>query len=375
MWTYKSEVKVSTGYEDVLPTLKTYTKEKFERANELEKEIMIEEVFEIYRKKNIFPIQYFNDEGIASEIKKCIDKDVNCDGNILALRFNQGGAVCRYLFPNLHEVECKGTTNNSLINRFMDDHKLKRAIKLSLSIKNSVTPSEIRAALELIGGNVATNFKPMNAKALYELYVPNGGIIYDFAAGFGGRMLGALSSKNNYKYIAVEPNSRTYDGLLKLGEYIESVTGRRNSFQVFKVGSENFKLKKKNFVDFAFSSPPYFNLEKYSDEETQCYNKYNEIDEWLEKYVRPTIKNIYDILKDNGKYAVNIADFKIGNKEIAFVEDWIRISEEEGFEHINTISMKLVTRKGKGNNNPDKKEGIFVFTKKRTQGQTKNQII
>ena len=362
-WNYKSETKVSTGYEDVLPILKTYTSEKFAIATESEKEAMIEEVFKIYREKNIFPIQYFNEEGVKSEIKKCIDKDVKCDGNTLALRFNQGGALCRYLFPNLHEVECKGATNNSPIARFMDDHKLKRAIKLSLSIKNSVTPSEIRTALELIGGNVATNFKPMNAKALYELYTPKNGVIYDFAGGFGGRMLGALSSKNNYKYIAVEPNTETYENLLNLGKHIESVTGREKSFQIFKIGSEEFKLKTKNFVDFAFSSPPYFNLEKYSDEETQCYNKYNEVDSWLEGYVRPTIKNIYNVLKNDGKYAVNIADFKVGSKEIAFVDEWIRISEEEGFKLINTMSMKLVVRKGVGHNKTDKKEGIFVFEK------------
>ena len=154
----------------------------------------------------------------------------------------------------------------------------------------------------------------MNAKALYEYYVPKNGIIYDFAGGFGGRMLGALSSKNEYKYIAVEPCNETYEGLLQLGEHIESVTKRNNSFEIYKIGSEDFDYGKQGFVDFAFSSPPYFNLEVYSDEETQCYNKFNELDLWLEGYVRPTIRNIYKLLKDDGKYAVNIADFKFRNK-------------------------------------------------------------
>lgn len=363
-WNYESKTKVSNGYEDVVDYLKNnYTREIYKASTEERQAEMIEEVFNIYRGRNIYPIQYFNKDGVKAEIKKCIDKDVKFDGKTLALKFNQGGAVCRFLFPNLHEVECKGATNNSMIARFNDDHKLKRAIKLSLSIKNSVTPSEIRTAMELIGGNVATNFKPMNAKALYEYYTPKNGVIYDFAGGFGGRMLGALSSKNNYKYIAVEPNTETYNNLLNLGKHIEEVTGRTKSFNVFKLGSEEFKLKKKNFVDFAFSSPPYFNLEKYSDEDTQCYNKYDEVDTWLEGYVRPTIKNIYDLLKQEGKYAVNIADFKVGNKDIAFVDEWIRISEEEGFELINTISMKLTTRKGVGHKG-DKKEGIFVFAKK-----------
>jgi len=50
-------------------------------------------------------------------------------------------------------------------------------------------------------------------------------------------MLGALSSKNNYTYIAVEPNSDTYYNLLQLGNFIENVTQRKNSFTIYKTGS------------------------------------------------------------------------------------------------------------------------------------------
>lgn len=361
-WNYQTTKKSSNGYEEVLNELKCYTKQRYQASNDEQKERMIDEVFDIYRSKNIFPITYYNNEGIKSEIKKCIDKEVKFDGQVLDFKFNQGGALCKFLFPNLHKVECKNATNNSMYERFYNDHKLKRAIKLSLSIKKSVSPSEVRSSLELIGGNVATNFKPMNAKALFEYYTPENGVIYDFASGFGGRMLGALSSKKNFKYIGVEPCSETFENLQTLGKHIESVTGRTNSYEIFKVGSEEFKYGQEECVDFAFSSPPYFNLERYSSEETQCYNKYSDIETWLEGYVRPTIKNIYKLLKKEGKYAVNIADFKVGNKQVKFVDEWIRISEEEGFKFENTIAMKLTARKGEGHGS-DKKEGIFVFSK------------
>ena len=363
-WNYKSSTMVSTGYEDVLDLMKKkYTKEIFKSLNEEEQEKMIQEVFEIYRNKNIFPIQYFNEEGIKKQIEKCINKEVLFNGEVLDFKFNQGSALCKFLFPNLQKVKTEGENSRTMYKKFYDDHLLKRAIKLSLSIKKSVTPSEIRTSMELIGGTLATNFKPMNAKALYENYVPKNGIIYDFAGGFGGRMLGALSSKNEYKYIAVEPCNETYEGLLQLGEHIESVTKRNNSFEIYKIGSEDFDYGKQGFVDFAFSSPPYFNLEVYSDEETQCYNKFNELDLWMEGYARQTIKNIYKLLKDGGKYAVNIADFKFRNKNVNFVDRWIEISEEEGFEFIDTVFMSLKARKGVGHNE-DKKEGIFVFIKK-----------
>lgn len=362
-WNYKSTEKVSNGYEDVLPVLKTYTKEKFLNASEFERSKMIEEVFNIYRSKNIFPIMYFNEEGVKAEVKKCINKKVEWDGKVLDIKANQGSALCKFIFPNLHRVECKGAKNNSMHDRFYDDHKLKRAIELALKIKNGVTPSEVRTALELIGGNVATNFKIINAKALIEKYTPEDGIVYDFAAGFGGRMLGTLSSDKNYKYLAVEPCTETYEGLLNLGQAIESVTGRTNSYHITKCGSEDKFTNRRDWVDFAFSSPPYFTLERYSDEESQCYIKYPTLEEWFEGYVKPTIQNIYDMLKPGSHYAVNIADFKVGSKEVKYVNEWIKMSLDIGFEYIENIPMKLTVRKGVGHDKEEKQEGIFVFKK------------
>ena len=364
-WNYESNKEQSTGYEEVLNKLKQYKKEDYIPLNEEGRKQMVEEVFSIYRSLNIYPITYYNDKGIGKEIQKCINKKVTFDGNVLDLKFNQGNSLCRFLFPNLSEVDVKNAKNNSMIDRFYDDHKLKRAIDFCLRFKKSVTPTEIRTALEMIGGGVATNYKPMNAKALYEKYCPESGVIYDFACGFGGRMLGALSSKNSYTYIGVEPCVETFEGLNKLGNYIEKETGRTNSYDIHCIGSEDFKGEEES-VDFAFSSPPYFNLEHYSDEPTQCYNKFLELEDWFSGFVKPTITNIYNMLKHDRYYAVNIADFNLGSKRVEYVDKWIELSKEVGFEFVKTIDMKIQTRRGVGHgeNGHNKKEGIFVFYKK-----------
>ena len=80
-------------------------------------------------------------------------------------------------------------------------------------------------------------------------------------------------------------------------EYIEKVTKRTNSYKLYNECSESLSLPKES-VDFAFSCPPYFILEKYCDEDTQSINKFPEYEQWLEFYVRPTIKNCYNALKD-----------------------------------------------------------------------------
>lgn len=366
-WNYQSLENCSTGYEDVINILKSYTKDKYTKSSEEEKQAIVNEVFNIYRSKNLFPIQYYNSDGIYAEIQKCIDKEVNFENNILDLKFNQGQSLCRFLFPNIINVVC-GNDKRTLYNKFYDDFLLKRSIMFCLNYKNTnnpITPSSLKDGLEMSGGGVPKNFSPMKAKALYERYCPKNGVIYDYACGFGGRMLGALSSKNNYKYIGVEPCMETYTYLNELGLYIEHVTDRENSFKIYCMGSEDY-LGEENSIDFAFSSPPYFNLEQYSDEITQCYNKFPTLEEWFEGYVKPTIENTYKMLKPNSYYAVNIADFKIGNNKVDFVDKWIEYAVNEGFKYIEQIYMKLQSRRGEGHdldNLRSKKEGIFIFKK------------
>ena len=362
-WNYHSKTSKSTGYEDC-KELEKYTHTYYNNLTEREKERVIDIIFNIYRSKNIFPITYYNKKGCFDEIQKCIDKNVSFENNELTFKYLQGTDLCKFLFPNLFTVQAGSQDNNSLYERFMDDHKLKRAIKLVFDMNRGkyVNSTELRNKLELIGGNVATNFHPMKAKAIYEKYCPLNGVIYDFSCGFGGRMLGALSSKNNYKYFGCEPCTDTYKNLNKLGSLIEEYTKRNNIFKIYQCGSEE-DIFESEIADFAFSSPPYFCLERYSNEDTQCYNKFPNIEDWFINYVTPTIRNIYNILKPNCYYAVNIADFNLGTKRIEYVDRWIDISKEIGFKFIETILMKVETRKGSGHAQP-KKEGIFVFQKK-----------
>lgn len=363
-WNYRSMQAVSTGYEDVLDTLKTYTQARYLNASPAEQEQMVEDVFSIYRAKNIFPIVYYNDKGVAQEIQKCINKDIKWDGQVLNLRFTQGSSLCKWFMPNMFDVVVRENPATQY-KRFYDDEGLKKAIKFCLKYDTGVKPAQVQAGLRMTS-SVATNFAPMRAKALYEHFTPANGVIYDYCMGFGGRMLGALSSKSNFTYVGTDPNTETFHNLLGLGIAIESITGRRKSFDIHCAGSETSTVINawgKHSIDFAFSSPPYFNLEQYTDEPTQCYNQYNEVNAWLEGFVRPTVRNIYTLLKPDRFYAVNIADFKIGSKMVSFVEDWKRISLEEGFTYVKNIPMKLQTRTGNRGINDNKQEGIFVFYK------------
>lgn len=186
--------------------------------------------------------------------------------------------------------------------------------------------------------------------------------------GFGGRLLGALSSKKNLRYIGCDPNSETQKHLHELGGYIEEVTGRENSFELFEKGSEEFCYGD-NTIDFAFSSPPYFDLELYSVEDTQSSMKYPTLESWLEGFVRGTIKNLYRMLKPGKFYCVNIADFTSPSGGIChFVDEWTRISEEEGFERMPNLYLGIPARAGSLEKKLGemKKENILVFKSRKS---------
>lgn len=369
-------LKEFTCYESVLEQLGTYTKERYQQTPDQ----VIEEIFNIYRSINIVPIVYYTEPGIKRAI---INLDQTAANNVeiiekdgmtvkksptIPLGNNQGQSINRFLFPNMMTAEPKGRGSNSLKDRFYDDRKLLRAIRLCFDQRDGLNlahPTAVRRALELVTGENIQNFKPLNARAIVEYLCPVlWGNVYDYSAGYGGRLLGIATSKMRYNYTGIDPNTETMGYLNYLNDLIYDTVGNRGTL-IQTVSEEHNPAEK---VDLAFSSPPYFNLEKYSDEPTQCMNRYTTLDEWFEGYVEPTMKNIAGSLEPDGLFATNIADYKVGsNKEFKVVDRWIETAEKLGFKHQLTIRMMLNTRPGVGNDKTagrEKFEGVYVFRKK-----------
>jgi hypothetical protein len=264
-------------------------------------------------------------------------------------------------------AEPKGRGSNSLRDRFLNDAKLKRAIRICFEFRKGdklVYPTALRRALELVTGENIQNFKSQNARSIVEHLCPiMWGSIYDYSAGYGGRLLGISSSRMNYNYVGIDPNTETFENLQYLSSLISEAYGRTSTLHCDV--SENFQP---NDIDLAFSSPPYFNLEKYCDEPTQCMVRCSTVDEWFELYVVPTMQRIHQGLNSDGVFATNIADYKITNtQKYQVVDRWISTAEQMGFQYQTTIKMMLNTRPGAGNDKKqgrEKWEGIYVFTKK-----------
>lgn len=343
---------------------------KFVEHNELDLEYhrVTQDVFEIedvdtaleiifkYHRENGFPhydipthrrIQQFK------SLKRFDEQTLFKDGKVDQTM--HGLSLAWTYFPHWVDVIC-GSSKLSPIEYWNDDDKLKEIIRKTWNwqIKHgsgSFTLNRLRQNLKIYGGNQSvSNFRPSAAKYIYNTY-GNQGVVWDMSCGWGGRLIGFLTSDCK-KYIGTEPSTKTFEGLERLNEDINSIG---KEVELHKLGSEVFAPENES-IDLCFTSPPYFDTEKYADEETQSYKKYPTESGWINGFLKDTISNCYCSLKVGGKMMLNIANTK---KYKTIEKETIRISSEIGFKHIDTIYLILSSVSGNG----EKLEPIFIFEK------------
>lgn len=266
---------------------------------------------------------------------------------------------------------------------------------------------KILQVFRLSCGQPAVNFPALTAKWLYEHYTshieqPEPLHIYDSSSGWGGRILGAMSSRKKTHYIGTDPNPDNFIPELGISRYeyvadfynkncvddysetfgkFFDVQKQSNTYELFQDGSEliqhNPKFQKyAGKLDLAFTSPPYFNREQYSQDENQSFKAYGEYEDWRQNFLRPTLTTIYDYLKNDRYILWNIADIKIGKDTYyALEQDSIDILTELGCEYRGRLKMLMTRMVGldpskTGIKNAVKHDGkaykfepIFVFRK------------
>ena len=150
--------------------------------------------------------------------------------------------------------------------------------------------------------------------------------------------------------------------------------------EIFTTGSEIIKYdlrfqKYKGKLDFAFTSPPYFDRERYSDDDTQSFKKFGNYESWRDGFLRPTLETIYEYLRNDRYICWNIADIKVGpDKFYPLEQDSIDILTELGMEYRGKLRMTMSPMTGmdlsKARNSMQiggqyyKYEPIFIFYKR-----------
>lgn len=172
------------------------------------------------------------------------------------------------------------------------------------------------------------------------------------------------SLRAGINYFGTDPNYELVDKLNEFYDDYKSISPYTPNKQIWCQGSEVYIPELHNKIGLAFSSPPYFNLEDYKIG-NQSYKEGTTFEMWVDNYLRPTFKNIYDYLIDDGYFIINIKDFD----NIPLEQTCKDVAKECGFIFYKNEELKqsfrVVASKDSDTERIDvsQNENIYVFTK------------
>ena len=333
---------------------------------------------------------------------KCILKDDEIPEHFFIVQHKKATNTGRYKTLSAEEVYKLDDKHKTNLPKELDGEVNDFFVR-TFELEQRIFPAGIQA-FRLGLGQPAVNFPPLTARYLYERYTDHINIdeledkqlnIYDPSSGWGGRILGAMSSKKQIHYVGTDPNTDNFIDEVGISryEYVANFynnevlggndfwdTEHKNTFHYFQMGSEHIGdhpdfQQYKGKLDMVFTSPPYFDREQYSEDEEQSYKSYPQYDDWRDNFLKPTLTNAYESLRNDRYLLWNIADIKIGtNKFHPLEQDSIDILLSLGADYQGKLKMLMTSMVGvnqskvknavKVNGKYLKYEPIFVFYKK-----------
>ncbi len=160
-----------------------------------------------------------------------------------------------------------------------------------------------------LGTYIATQFKPVVAKAIYD--ITNAKTVLDTSCGWGDRLAGFFASDAE-EYYGCDPNPNTYQRYQEQIASYNKLLSKPKKVQIWNCGAEDLPYHKLPQIDCAFTSPPYFSTEEYNKggelEENQSWFKFNEYDKWRDDFYLPVAEKTMSVSKF---MFVNIMDPKV----------------------------------------------------------------
>ena len=333
---------------------------------------------------------------------KCIWKDDEIPEHFFIVQHKKATNTGRYKTLSAEEVYKLDDKHKTNLPKELDGEVNDFFVR-TFELKQRIFPAGIQA-FRLGLGQPAVNFPPLTARYLYERYTDHINIdeledkqlnIYDPSSGWGGRILGAMSSKKQIHYVGTDPNTDNFIDEVGISryEYVANFynnevlggndfwdTEHKNTFHYFQMGSEHIGdhpdfQQYKGKLDMVFTSPPYFDREQYSEDAEQSFKAYPKYDDWRDNFLNPTLTNAFNSLRKDRYLLWNIADIKIGkDKYHPLEQDSIDVIEALGGEYQGKLKMLMTSMVGVDQSNVKnsvkvngtylKYEPIFIFYKK-----------
>lgn len=241
--------------------------------------------------------------------------EFNEKGNVLVDYFNEGARV-----ECIYDKEGK-----SLLELYNTKEIKRKIISKALGKYKEISDFSLRHSMYgvISGCNL---FKPHLAKAIYDLFEPKK--VIDMCSGWGDRLLGAMACETIEEYQGFDPNTKLIPGYKSMIQSFEGVV--KGTYNIESIPFENSHLKN-DYYDLAFTSPPFFDVEVYTDEKTQSIasdlkdsdltkdlspdltvsdSNLTDLNLWVDTWLYPMMEKAWNALKKGGHLALYINDSK-----------------------------------------------------------------
>ena len=190
-----------------------------------------------------------------------------------------------------------------------------------------------------LGTYIATQFKPVVAKAIYQM--TNAKRVLDTSCGWGDRLAGFFASDAE-EYYGCDPNPNTYARYNEQISKYNKLLSKPKKVTIWRCGAEDLPYHKLPNIDVAFTSPPYFSTEEYNKggehEEDQSWSKFNEYDKWRDDFYLPVAEKTMKVSKF---MFVNIMDPKINGKRYRSGDELV---DKFAKNFMGQIGMRIMQR-------------------------------
>lgn len=204
-----------------------------------------------------------------------------------------GNKATDYYFQRARS-KAKLKNRKSHLDAWNNPEERRKTIEFAKRWRQTTNPTlgDLRAAVRFRFGSI-NQFKPAVARFIYQKFKPKR--VLDFTAGWGGRLLGAMSL--DIDYIGIDSNRQLKEPYRRMISDFPS----KSDVKMFYTRSENFDYSKLPEYDMIFTSPPYFDLEIYPSMKV-----YKDNQDFLDSFFEPVVRKAFKHLKKNGHLILNI---------------------------------------------------------------------
>lgn len=192
---------------------------------------------------------------------------------------------------------------------------------------------------------ISSQFRPVIAKAIYNMF--DSRKILDFSAGWGDRLCGFYASPNTKFYLGIDPNKAVYENYYRQEMYYKRYVNNKYSYFI-NSPAEEVDLYSKNYFDTIFTSPPYFQVERYTQDNNQSWKRYKKLKDWKEQFLFATLEKAWYTLKKGGYLIVNISDVYCNHTINQICDDMNDFIRKLGSKRHKAIGMAMSKRPNSG---------------------------